>query len=308
MHHHGVPRKSRALVAVVSAVLLASACSGAEPAPVAEQSPETPAFTRLPSTTAMSTCGPGSATTVADGVLTIATDDPAYAPWFAENDPSNGRGFEGATAARIAERLGYSPDQIDYVRVGFAEALAAGPKSFDFDINQFTILGERRENVDLSSPYYAVAQAVVGMSGTPIADASDLAGLREFSLGAQSSSTSLQSISSTIGAGAAPENPTPEYPTTDDAKEALAAGEVDGIVVDLPTAFQITEADVPGSVLVGQFPQPNAVTEFFGVVLEKDSPMTPCVNGAIDSMFADGDLEDLSTEWLSNITGARVLE
>lgn len=303
MHHHGVPRNRRALAALAGAAVLVAACASAEPAPVAEPASPSPAFTRLPPTTAISTCGPGSGTTVADGVLTIATDDPAYAPWFVGDDPSNGRGFEGATAARIAERLGYSPDQIDYVRVGFADALAPGPKSFDFDINQFTILGDRRENVDMSSPYYAVAQAVVAMSGTPIAEAQDLAGLREFSLGAQSGSTSLQSISTTIGV------PAPkEFPTTEAAKDALTTGEVDGIVVDLPTAYQITEADVSGSVLVGQFPQPNEVTEFFGVVLEKNSPMTPCVNAALDSMYADGDIEALSTQWLSNITGARVLE
>ncbi len=288
---------------LAAAALITASCAGADSMPVPESAQETPAFTKIPPTTAVSTCGPGSGTSVSEGVLTIATDDPAYAPWFVDDDPSNGRGFEGATAREIADRLGYAPAQVRYVRTGFADALAPGPKSFDFDINQFTILGERRENVDLSSPYYAVAQAVVAMGGTPIADATDLAGLRGYRLGAQSDSTSALSIAATIGAA------TPvEYSTNDDAKTALRNGEVDAIVVDLPTAFQITAADVPGSVLVGQFPQPNEVTEFFGVVLQKGSAMTPCVDAAIDSMYADGSIDELSQTWLGNITGARVLE
>lgn len=304
MHHHGVTRNRRALIVAASAVLVTASCASAETAPRPDSPPtSTPAFTVLPPTTAVSTCGPGSGATLTDGVLTIATGGPAYAPWFEDDDPSNGRGFEGATARTIADRLGYAPDRIDFTRVPFADALAPGPKSFDFGIDQFTIVGERRDNVDLSSPYYAVAQAVVAMAGTPVADAVDLARLREFDLGAQAGSTSLQSISATIG------SPTPaEFSTTDEAKAALQRGEVDAIVVDLPTAFQITETDIPGSILVGQFPNPNEVTELFGVVLEKNSPMTACVNGAIDSMYADGDIDTLTTEWLGTVTGARVLE
>ncbi|WP_245865228.1 ABC transporter substrate-binding protein [Rhodococcoides kyotonense] len=300
-HNRRALSAARASAALITAVIAAS-CATADTTPVAEQPSETPAFTKIPPTSAVSTCGPGSGATLTDGVLTIATDDPAYSPWFADDDPSNGRGFEGATAREISQRLGYGEDQVRFVRTPFADALAPGPKPFDFDINQFTILGERRENVDLSSPYYAVAQAVVAMADTPAAAATDLAGIRSARIGAQANSTSLQSISATIGAA-----PT-EFDTTDDAKSALQNGDVDAIVVDFPTAFQITSSDVPGSVVVGQFPQPNEVTEFFGVVLEKNSPMTPCVNGAIDSMYADGTADELAQTWLGNITGARVLE
>ena len=293
-----------ACAVVAAAALSACADSGDEAAPASTSTTPGPAFTQLPPTTAVSTCGPESGLTETPGVLTIATDDPAYPPWFVEGDPANGKGFEGAVAREVATKLGFAPEQTEFVTVPFADALEPGPKPFDFDINQVTILGERRDAVDFSSPYYAVAQAVVAMAGTPAASADSIAALEGFRLGAQSGSTSLTAIDDTLR----PTTPAESFPTTDDAKAALQAGEIDALVVDIPTGFQIANNEIPGSVLVGQFPRPNDVNEFFGLVLEKDSALTACVSAAVDSLYQDGVLDELAQQWLADSAGATVLE
>ncbi|MBJ8344170.1 amino acid ABC transporter substrate-binding protein [Antrihabitans sp. YC2-6] len=287
--------------------MLLAACSGSDNASESTTSATTkagPAMTLIPPTTAVNECGPGSGVTVEDGVLTIATDSPAYEPWFVGNDPSNGKGFEGAVARNVAEKLGYTPENTQFVAVPFEEALAPGEKPFDFDINQVTILGDRREAVDFSAEYYAVAQSIVAMAGTPAAAAENLDDLSAFRLGAQRGSTSLAAIVETIR----PTTPAFEFATTDDAKAALEDGRIDALVVDIPTGFQISNSQIEGSVLVGQFPRPNDVTEFFGLVLEKGSPMTPCVSAAVSSLYQEGVLDRLADEWLAQTAGAKVLE
>lgn len=302
------PRATRpAKLAFAAAVTLSiSACagSGSTGNSVAESTSLQPAFTKLPSTEASDDCGPATAVTKTPGRLTIATDDPAYAPWFQDNDPSNGKGFEGAVAKAVAEKLGYTSDLVDFTAVPFYDALAAGPKTFDFDINQMTIVGDRRAAVDFSSPYYAVAQSVVAMAGTEAASARTLADLSNFRLGAQRGSTSVAAIVETLRPGLQPV----EFDTTDAAKNALADGEIDALVVDIPTGFQIVEDQVQGSVLVGQFPRPNEVTEFFGLVLEKNSKLTVCASAAVDALYADGTLERLAGQWIADTAGAHVLE
>ncbi|MFZ2530270.1 MAG: transporter substrate-binding domain-containing protein [Rhodococcus sp. (in: high G+C Gram-positive bacteria)] len=299
-------RRPRAAASIVAAATILAACTGStepEALSATTTSSPAPAVTRMPSTDAADGCGPGSGTTRTDGVLTVATDDPAYAPWFIDDDPANGQGYEGAVVAAVAERLGYAPEQIRYERIGFNEAIEPGDKSFDMALGQFTIVDTRRDAVDLSSPYYAVGQAIVARGGTPAAAATSLAELSGLTFGAQHSSTSLSAITDTIHAAAAPV----AFATTDAAKSALADGSVDGIVVDLPTGFEITQ-QIPGTVLVGQFPRPNEVTEFFGMVLEKNSAFTPCVSAAIDWLYADGTLDEFATRWLTDTAGAPVLE
>lgn len=306
-----VPRfgpRPATLVATVAVLALAGcSTSDATSTTAAESplpSPVPSAFTKLPSTAAIGNCGPDTAVTMTPGRLTIATDSPAYAPWFTDNDPANGQGFEGAVARAVSERLGYAADQVTFVRVPWADAIAPGPKDFDFDINQVTIVDDRRDAVDFSSPYYAVTQSVVAMAGNPAASARNLGDLTRFRLGAQAESTSLAAIAGTI-------RPTQEpvaFETTDDAKAALADGRIDALVVDIPTGFQITESDLPSSVLVGQFPRPNTVTEFFGLVLEKDSPLTPCASAAVDSLYADGTLDVLAQTWLIDSVNTPILE
>ncbi len=293
-----------ALVAAVA--LLAGSCADSNSADAdgtsSARAPE--AYTRLPPTKAIGDCRPGSGKTVRDGYLTIATDNPAYPPWFIDDDPANGKGFEGAVARVVSEKLGYSDDKVDFISVPFDTALEPGEKNFDFDINQFTIIDDRRQAVDFSSPYYAVAQSVVSMADNPAAHAESLAALSAFRLGAQRGSTSFTAIVETLHPAIAPI----EFATNDEAKAALAAGQIDALVADIPTGFQIAASQVPGSVLVGQFPRPNQVTEFFGLVLEKGSPLTPCVTAAVDSLYADGTLDQLADRWIASTAGARVLE
>ncbi len=292
----------------LSALMVLAACSTSDAtsadSTAATSTPMPSAHTKLPPTSAVGHCGPDSGLTHRPGTLTIATDTPAYSPWFVDDNPSNGKGFEGAVARAVAERLGYSPEQITFERVPWAEAIAPGPKAFDFDINQVTIVGDRREAVDFSSPYYAVTQAIVAMPKSPAAMARNLNDLTGFRLGAQVESTSLAAIEGTIR----PVHEAVAFETTDEAKTALAEGAIDALVVDIPTGFQITESDLPNSILVGQFPRPNTVTEFFGLVLEKNSPLTPCTSAAVDALYQDGTLDALAQTWLVDSIDTPILE
>lgn len=249
-------------------------------------------------------CAPGGGRTVTDGALTIAVDDPAYEPWIIGNDPANGQGFEGSVARAVAGKLGYTPELVRYTRVPFNDALLPGAKAFDFSINQFTIYGDRRENVDFSSPYYAVAQAVVALADNPAAQATGLAGLGGFRIGAQAGSTSVAAVNESIR----PVQPVTEYPSTEDASAALAAGQIDALVVDLPTGVYLAAAAVPGATVVGRFPSPNAVTEFFGLVLQKDSAFTECVSIALDQLYAEGVLFALAEQWLGGYADVPTLQ
>ena len=248
-------------------------------------------------------CGPGSGATKNDGSLTLATDSPAYPPWFASDDPANGEGYEGAVARQVAERLGYDSDSVRFVVVPVADALAPGVKDFDFAINQFTISDDRRSAVDFSSPYYAVAQAVVALRESPAAEARSTADLVRFRLGAQEHSTSLGTAAATVQT----ELPGTAYATNDDAKEALLAGEIDALVVDLPTGLQISE-ELSETVMVGQFSRSTAAPDRFGLVLEKDSPMTTCVSIAVETLYDSGVLDALAGTWITDTAGVRVLD
>ncbi|MBB6118180.1 ABC transporter substrate-binding protein [Nocardiopsis algeriensis] len=245
-------------------------------------------------------CAPDSLPTLAEGVLTIGTDSPAYPPWFVDDDPSNGEGFESAVAFAVAEELGYGAEQVEWTTVTFNNAIQPGPKSYDFDINQFSITEERREAVDFSSPYYDVRQAVVALEGTEAAEASSLADLAGLSVGAQVGTTSYDTLLETVDLEGDPL----VYNNNDDAKQALENGQVDAIVLDLPTAFYVTSAELEDGVIVGQLPQSDAVSEQFGLVLDLGSPLTECVSRAVDTLREDGTLDRLEQEWLSEAAEA----
>jgi polar amino acid transport system substrate-binding protein len=282
---------------VLAAVMLCSiaACGeSAEEEPDVAQTPETPS----------ADCSPENLETITPGTLTIATDEPVFEPWFVDNDPANGQGFEGQIAAAVADELGFGPDQVEWVRVPFNAAIQPGPKTFDFDINEFSITDERREAVDFSSPYYDVTQAVIAMEDSPAADATSLADLAEVKIGAQVGTTSLSAIEEVIQPSVEPG----VYNTNDDAKAALVAGQIDALVLDLPTAFFVTAAEIEGSTLVGQLPQGEGEVEQFGLVLDKGSPLTECVSAAVDNLSAEGVLEDAEESWLTQNAGAPVLE
>ena len=241
--------------------------------------------------------------TTTDGTLTIATDEPAYEPWFADDDPTNGKGYEAAVGYAIADRLGYAKDDVSWVRARFDSVISPGPKDFDLDLNQFSITDERKQAVDFSSSYYDVTQAVITTSGSAAAGATGLADLKGLRLGAQVATTSLDALTDVID----PDGDPVVFNTNDDAKLALQNGQVDAIVVDLPTAFYITAAELDDGVIVGQLPTSGTAGDQFGALLEKGSALTGCVTQAVDALREDGTLADLQQQWLSDVADAPVL-
>jgi polar amino acid transport system substrate-binding protein len=248
-------------------------------------------------------CDKAKLPTKTSGKLTIGTDDPAYEPWFKDNKPENGEGFEGAVAYAVAAKLGYAKDDVTWVRVTFNNAIAPGPKPYDVDINQFSITEERRKAVDFSPPYYDVRQAVIALKSSKIAGAKSLAELRGARLGAQVGTTSFAIIDRAVKPTVQPR----VYNSNDDAKKALQNKQIDGLVVDLPTAFYMTAAEIKDSVIVGQIPQPAGPSERFGMVLHKGSPLTPCVSTAMEALRADGTFLALERKWLAQVAGAAEL-
>jgi polar amino acid transport system substrate-binding protein len=245
----------------------------------------------------------GALDTLTDGVLTIGTSDPAYEPWVVGNDPSSGEGFESAVAYAVAEELGFDADQVEWVPVTFDQIIAPGAKDFDFAINQVSISPERAENLDFSSSYYDTAQAVVTVEGSAAADATSLADLQGVRIGAMVGTTSLQVAEEAI----APTTPLQVFNDNDQVKQALTAGLVDAIVVDLPTALYITAAELDGGKVVGQLPAGDDPDQL-GLVLDKGSALTQPVTDAVDALREDGTLADLEAQWLTDAAGAPVLK
>ncbi|TDN87761.1 ABC transporter substrate-binding protein [Microbacterium sp. BK668] len=242
---------------------------------------------------------------VTPGKLTIATGEPAYYPWVLDDAPESGEGFEAAVAYAVAEQLGFAEDDVVWVRTGFEEAIAPGPKDFDFNLQQFSITDERRQSVDFSSPYYETTQVVVTTGSSPAADASSIADLKDLLIGAQTGTTSFTTIESVIE----PTQGAQAFNTNEDAKLALENGQVDAIVVDLPTAFYIAGAELSDGVIVGQLPNPEGVSgDQFGLLLAKDSSLTEQVSAAVDALREDGTLDELATEWLGGDDTAPLLE
>jgi polar amino acid transport system substrate-binding protein len=241
---------------------------------------------------------------VKSGTLTVATDTPAYDPWFSNNDPSNGKGYESAVAYAVAQQLGFSADQVAWVKEPFNNSYKPGPKNFDFDINQISITADRAKVVDFSDGYYTVAQGVVAFKDSPIASATSLADLADYHLGAQTGTTSLTAIRDDIKPATDPA----VYQTNNQATRALKDHQVDGIVVDLPTAFYLTAAEIDGSTIVGQLPPVDGEQEQFGMLFAKGNPLVTCVNQALAALKSDGTLAQLEQQWLSNKVDVPVLQ
>jgi len=302
--------------------ILVAACSatgGATPGSpsVASEPPvSAPPASVAPSASAEAgVCTAAEMPTFTPGTFTIGTDNPAYPPYFEIvddptdpwelGDPTTGTGFESAFAYALAEELGFTKDQVAWTVVPFNNSFAPGDKQFDVDINQVSFTPERAQNVDMSDGYYFVNQAVVANKGTPAAEATTLTALKELRLGAQVGTTSFATITDVIAPGPDPS----VYDTNDAAIAALDAKQIDAIVVDLPTAFFITAAQMDNGVIVGQIEQAeDADAEYFSVVLPKDSPLTECVNGAIAALQSDGRLDAITKEWLSDKANAPVLQ
>lgn len=307
--------------AITMIIALLAACSGGGSSPSASAEPSTsaPATTSsAPSASAAADgCAAESLETKTAGRLTIGTDNPAFPPYWnppAEGeegtdpwelgDPTNKGGFEGAVAWAVAEELGFADDTVDFIPVPFDNSYAPGEKDFDFYLAQVSYSDERAEAVDLSDGYFFSNQALVANADTPITEAASIADLAEYRLGVQQGTTSLTYIEEAI-------QPTTEamvYNSNDAAIAALNADQVDGIVVDLPTAFFVTAVQMENGTIVGQFPPAGDEQEYFSLVLEQDSPLTECVNEAIATLTESGDLEAITTEWMSENAGAPVLE
>ncbi|WP_392543420.1 ABC transporter substrate-binding protein [Oryzobacter telluris] len=281
------PRRLLGLAAAGSTLLAVAACG----APVDEPSAS---GSGSPSAGATASCAPADLKTLTPGTLTIGTDKPAYEPWFKDDNPSNGQGYESAVAFAIAERLGFPKDKVTWVVAPFNTVIAPGAKTFDIDLNQVSISDERKQAVDFSSGYYDVRQTVITYKGSPIDGKTTVADLKGAKLGAQVGTTSYTAADEQI----APTEKVAVFDTNDLAVQALQNKQIDGIVADLPTAFYMTTAQLDDGVIVGQLPA-EGDTEQFGAVLDKGSPLTACVTGAVDALRSDGTLEKLVDEWLS---------
>jgi polar amino acid transport system substrate-binding protein len=244
------------------------------------------------------------AATIEEGVLTIATGNPAFFPWVIEDTPESGEGFESAVAFAVAAEMGYEGDAVKWVRTDFDAAIQPGAKDFDVNLQQFSITPERAETIDFSLPYYTSNQAIVALVGSAADGATTIADLKDVKFGAQAGTTSLEFITDVI-------QPTQEVFAYDDnvgAKAALEANQIDAAVFDLPTALFVSGVEIEGSAVIGQFPAESGdATDQFGMVIEKDSALTSCVDGAIQTITDNGTLATIQTQWLSDNTGAPVI-
>jgi polar amino acid transport system substrate-binding protein len=267
----------RALGALCLALMVA-ACGGDD-----NEGAATPAATAQ-----ASTCAKDSLELKKPGKLTIGTDKPAYPPYFQDDDPGNGKGFESAVAYAVAKQLGFAPGDVSWTVVPFNSSYAPGDKPFDFDINQISITPKRAERVDFSKPYFEAPQAVIALKSTEAAKASSLADLAQAKLGVQVGTTSLDAVNASIKPAQQPQ----VFNDSNDTIRALKGKRVDAIVVDLPTAFYLTAAEMPEAKIVGQFAAPGG--DKWGLLLQKGSKLTSCVDQALGKV----DLKALQDRWM----------
>ncbi len=301
-----IPIKKPALIVVTLVLAVVTAACGSS----SSSDSSAPA-----SSSAAAACAKGKLATITPGTLTIGTDNPAYDPYFLgpaghawngqyNHDPYNDQGFESATAYAVAQQLGYPKAKVVWTATPFLKSFAPGPKNFDFYLAQVSWSKHRAEAADLSTSYYDVSQAVVALAGKPIDSAKSVADLKQYKLGAQIATTGYDYINNTIQPDSAPR----PYNTTNDALAGLKAGQVDGIVVDYPTAYYMANVQLDNGQLVGQFPPPAANGDHFSLVLDKGSALTKCVDSALATLRSNGTLAKIEEQWLSKDAGAPVLK
>jgi polar amino acid transport system substrate-binding protein len=308
-------RTASRAVPLVAAFALLVACTdpGASPSASVAESVAASESTAASASAEADACAAEDLETKTPGVLTVGTDNPAFPPYFAEpegdetltepwefGDPTNGRGFESAIAYALAEQLGFSEDEVEWVPVPFNNAIAPGPKDFDVYLAQVSFAEERTQAVDLSEGYFFSNQALVTTADSPLADATTLAEVAEYRLGVAGNTTSLTYVEERI-------QPTEEPRVYDDntgVKSGLEAGQIDGAVFDLATAFYIVNVEMEDGVVVGQFPSDPEDKEHFSFVLDLDSPLTDCVDEALLAMGENGELDSIAAEWLSDFLDA----
>jgi polar amino acid transport system substrate-binding protein len=254
------------------------------------------------STTTATACTPDKLPTQSKGTLTVATDKPAYPPYFEGDDPANGEGFESAVAYAIGKQLGYKPADVKWTVEPFNSSYAPGPKDFDFDVNEISITPPREKAVDFSSPYYTANQAVVALKSSDAAGAKSLAELEDAKIGVQIGTTSLSATEEVIEPNDKPD----VFNSSNDVVTALKNEQIDAVVVDLPTALYITAAQVPTATVVGQFAAPGG--DQWGALLAKGSPLTACVSKAVEQLRGSGELAQITKRWMSQAAGAPELQ
>jgi polar amino acid transport system substrate-binding protein len=286
-----------ASLALVTALIVAATASGHPAAPAAVG--------------AIPGCGKDTLGLLDSATLTIGSDNPAFPPWFggAEkkpwkvSNPYSGQGYESAVAYAVAKQLGFAKSGVAWTYVPFTNSFKPGKKTFDFYIQEVSYNPQRAKAVDFSKSYYFVNQSIVGRKGKPIASVRSIHGLKKYKLGAQIGTTSYDYIVNNIK----PDSKPLVYDTNDAAVQALKTGQIDGLVVDLPTAFYVTAVQVPDGKVVGQFASTGS-KERFGLVLPKGSKLTACANKALDRLWANGTIRNLQRIWLAKATGAPVLK
>lgn len=286
-----------ALLLIALAALLA-ACGGSD----SGSSSSAAADTSGASSAAADTCAKDQLALKTPGQLTIGTDKPAYPPYFEDDDPANGKGFESAVAYAIAKQLGFTPDEVKWVVVPFDSSYAPGDKKFDFDVNQISITTDRQKVVDFSTPYYTAPQAIIVAKGSPFEGKTSLADFKDAQIGVQVGTTSLDAVDSLI----APSAQAKVFNNSNDVVAAFKQKQVDAIVTDLPTALYLTAAELENGVVAGQFSAPGG--DQWGALLQKGSALTPCVDKAIEAMKADGELDNLTMTWMAEQAGAPELK
>jgi polar amino acid transport system substrate-binding protein len=292
--------KRRLLAAAIIGSLALAACGDDDE--TADTTPATDAAGTTPAeggASAAAECAAGK--TIEDGVLTIATGEPAFPPYVIDDQPETGQGFEAAVAYAVAAEMGFDQETVAWTRTAFDAAIAPGPKDFDFNLQQYTITDERKQVVDFSEAYYTAPQAVFGLADSPAATAATLEALQALKIGVASGTTSVTYVEEVI-------QPTQEPFVFQDnaaAKQALESGQIDAIVSDLPTAIYITAVEIEGTTVFGQIE--GSGTEGWGLLLAKGSPLTECVDLALAALIESGELEQITTEWMTDYTEAPVI-
>ena len=285
-----------ALIASIGAavVLTASACAP-QPGSSTSTAGGSASAAGSASASAASACSTTSPDLYKSGQLTVATDSPAYSPWFDNNDPSDGKGFESAVAYAVAAKLGFSKSQVKWVVEPFDNSYAPGAKDFDFDINEISATPQRAKAVDFSTGYYTADQGVLVLNNSKYAKATSLAALKGAKIGVQVATTSYQAVEDEIKPAHTPS----VYNTTNDEVNALQDGQIDAIVTDMPTVFYLASSELSHGKILGEFNYDNGTPEQFGLLLKKGSGLTSCIDQTIAGLKSDGTLAKITTQWLS---------
>jgi polar amino acid transport system substrate-binding protein len=278
-----------AAIVLVPVLLVAAGCGSSD---------DSSSTTAAGDATTAAACTPDQLQTKTAGTLTVATDKPAYPPYFEDDEPANGEGFESAVAFAIGKQLGYKAADVKWTVEAFNASFAPGPKDFDFDVNEISVTPQREQAVDFSAPYYTANQAIVVLKSSEAAEAKSLEELKDLNIGVQVGTTSLEAVEEVIEPDSKPE----VFNSSNDVIQALKNEQIDAVVVDLPTALYLTAVQVPTATVAGQFEAPGG--DQWGALLAKDSPLTECVSQAIEELESSGELEAITSRWMSQAAGA----